>query len=88
MVDDAQVAVWRKYRRQSIQALPVAVGFLAAICIILFVVNLFVSVPAWLAVVLVAVAAFSVLGDAINIIYLAHRLRRAGKKEGSIHGLQ
>jgi uncharacterized membrane protein len=82
MVDDEQIAAWRKYRRQSIQALPVAVGFLAAICIILFVVNLFVSVPTGLAAVLVGVATFSVLGDALNIVYLGHKLRRAAREEG------
>jgi hypothetical protein len=83
MADDKQISDWRKHWRQSIQALPVAVGCLAALCGILFVVNLFVSVPMWLATLLVGIAAFSVVGDAINIVYLGRKLQRAKRDEGA-----
>ncbi len=81
MVDDKQVNEWRRYRRQSIRALPVVIGLLVALCVILFVVNLYLPVPTWLAAVLVGIVMFSVLGDAINIVYLGRKLRRAGRDE-------
>jgi uncharacterized membrane protein SirB2 len=83
MADDKQISEWRKYRRQSIQALPVVVGCLAVLCGILLVVNLFVSVPMWLATLLVGMAAFSVVGETINIIYLGRKLQRAKRDEGA-----
>ena len=80
MVDEEQIKEWRKYRRRSVDALPVALGVLVALCVILFIVDRFVAVPTWLVVMLVGTAAFSVAGDAINIAYLGSKLRQANKR--------
>lgn len=76
MAYEMKINELRKYRRLSLRALPVAIGFLAALCVTLFVVNLFVPVPTGIASVLVGIAVFSVLGDIVNIMYISWKLRQ------------
>ena len=78
MTDEKKFNELRKYRRQSICALPVAIAILAALCVILYVVNLFVPVATWITIVFVGIAAFSVLGDIVNIAYISWKLYSAG----------
>ena len=77
MSDDKTIQEWRKYRRQSIQALPWCFASLVLVSGVLFVINLFIPVPLWLTSILIGVSAFSVVGDATNIIYLNQKLRKA-----------
>ena len=83
MVDEKEIKKWRKYRRQSVQSLPYAVAILLFLCVALFVANLIVRVPAWLATILIGVSAFSVIGDTINILHLGRKLRAAETRDGS-----
>jgi hypothetical protein len=76
MADDNQVKQLRKYRRQSIRALPVAVGFLMIICVGLLIVSRFITVPNWLAILLVSVSGLTVVGDTVNIVYIGRKLRK------------
>lgn len=62
MKNETAIKQWRKYRRQSISALPVLAGMLLVICGVLFVLSRFVSIPFWVTVVLVGVSAFTVIG--------------------------
>jgi uncharacterized membrane protein len=83
MSDEKQIKEWRKHRRQSLAMLPVAIGLLVAVCVVLFIVGRFVDVPTWLAALLIGMAAFTVLGDAINVVYLGCKLRRAERAGSS-----
>jgi hypothetical protein len=73
------VAEWRKRRRQSVRALPVVVALLAAACVLLLLANLVVSVPTWLAAIIIGVSVFTVVGDVINILYFGYKLRQAAE---------
>jgi hypothetical protein len=63
------------HRKLSLQALPVALGFLLAMMAISAVFGR--VMPTSLSWVLIGVAAATVMGDIINILYLSHRLHRA-----------
>jgi glycopeptide antibiotics resistance protein len=75
-IDDKQVAKWREHYRQSIRVLPVVLCFAIALCLGLLVVNLIVALPTWLDAIVAGVAAFSVIGEAINVVYLGRKLDR------------
>lgn len=77
MSDEKQIKEWRKHRRQSVAMLPVAISLLIVVCVVLLIVGRFVDVPTWLAGLLIGLSVFTVLGDAINIVYLGRKLRRA-----------
>ena len=79
MVDQEQVKEWQKFRRQSLQALPIELGLFLIFCGVLFLASRFISVPTLLVWLLIGLAGFSVLGDAINVVYLGYKLRRAKK---------
>ena len=81
MIDPKQIAEWRKHHRQSLRALPIVLGLFVALCLGLFVMNLLVPVPTWLTAVVVGIGAFSVIGDAINIVYLGRKLKQAARDE-------
>jgi hypothetical protein len=74
-MDEKTIKDWRKCRRISLLRLPIEAGLLVALCLVIYVVKLFIYVPVWLAAVLIGMAAFSVAGDAINVIYLGWKLR-------------
>ena len=76
MTDEKTIAEWRKYRRHSLRVLPVEIGLLVAACVILFVLNLWVDVPPWITIIVVAMSAFTVIGDIVNIAYLSWKLSR------------
>jgi hypothetical protein len=75
MPDPSDIKTLQKYRRQSIQALPIAIAMLVLVAVTLAIVNHFWSVSTWLIVLLVGISAFPVLGDLVNILYLARKLR-------------
>ena len=75
MLDPQQINQLRKHRRASIRALPVEIGLLAAVCVIFFLVNVFVAVPTWLTATVVGLSAFTVFGDLVNIAYISWKLR-------------
>ena len=75
MSNERQIKQWHKYRRQSIVALPVAVGLLFLVSGALFLTTRFLYVPQWLQLVPVGALVFAAIGDAINIVYLGWRLR-------------
>ena len=77
MPDDDQINDWRKQRRQSLCFLPLNAGALVALCALLALLTRWWPVPFWLACVLIGGLAFVVIGDAINVIVLGRRLRRA-----------
>ncbi len=81
MVDSRAIHEWRRNRKRSIQALPVEVGGLIALCIILYLLNLFLAVPILLTAIMIGIAALMVVGDLFNIVYLGRKLRRATPPE-------
>jgi membrane-bound metal-dependent hydrolase YbcI (DUF457 family) len=74
-LDEKEIKDLRKYLRQSKRALPVYSAILFVICAVLFVLTRFISVPLPITGLLIGVALFSVLGDAINIAYIKWKLR-------------
>jgi hypothetical protein len=74
-MDEKTIEEWRKCRRISLRRLPIEAGLFVALCLVLYAVNLIVHVPVWLATVLIGMAAFSVIGDATNAVYLGWKLR-------------
>src|SRR5262249_42657320 len=83
LVDEKQVAEWRKHYRRSIRAPPLVHSFSIAVCLGLFCVNLIVSIPTWLGAIVTGIAALSTLGEAINVIYLRRKLDRLKQNESS-----
>ena len=75
MTEESQIRAWRKHRRQSLCALPVAVVLLGAMVAGSLIFDR--VLPAWLTWILTGGAAFAVLGDTINILFLNRKLRRA-----------
>jgi hypothetical protein len=80
MATEAQLKEWRKYYRQSVLALPVVIGFAAVLCAVLWGLSCCLTIPIWLTSTLVGIAIFSVLADAINILYLRAKLRAVARK--------
>jgi hypothetical protein len=66
----------RKARRHSARAIPVYAVLLTALSVLLWLAWRFFSVPTWLAVVVLGLTAFTLLGDIINVSYCDWRLRR------------
>ncbi|HEX8522445.1 MAG TPA: hypothetical protein VF669_09325 [Tepidisphaeraceae bacterium] len=82
MATEAQLKQWRKYHRQSVQALPVAIGCTVVLCAVLWGLSFWLTIPIWLTSILVGVSVFSVVMDAINIVYLRGKLGAAARSEG------
>lgn len=68
----------RKRRRQSAQAIPVYTGMLIVLAVLLWLVGWFITVPFWLAAIVLGMTAFTLVGDIINVVYCDWRLRRRG----------
>jgi hypothetical protein len=83
MAEEKEIKEWQKYRRQSIQALPWTVAFSLVLALVFFLVNLVVPIPFWLIVLVFGIQGFVIVGDVVNIIYLGHKLRRAGREPNS-----
>jgi fatty acid desaturase len=77
VVDDRQVAQWRRDLRSSIRALPVVLALFAVVVLGLYGLSFWIAIPIWLTIVLLGAAAFAIVGDGINILVLTLRLRRA-----------
>ena len=77
MADAAQIAKWQKYRRQSLNALPGHAGFLAAVVLALLGLHWWLGLPLWVWLVTLAFGAWGLVGDCINIVYLARRVAAA-----------
>jgi hypothetical protein len=78
---DRQIEQWRQQQRRSQRALPVEVGILLLVAVpfltFMWAVE---ALPPWPFFIVVGCAAFAVLGDAINILYLRGKLRRAERR--------
>jgi hypothetical protein len=79
MATEAQINEWRKYHRQSVKALPYAVGFTVVLRGVLSGLSFWLPIPNWLTWILVGSCVLSVLTDAINIVYLREKLRAAAR---------
>ena len=77
MIDDAQIKRWKKYRRQSVQHLRVTPFLMIGLLILLGVMRLFLPLPAWTMVIVLAVLSLTILGDCINVARINHKLRKA-----------
>jgi hypothetical protein len=62
-----------KNLKRSRRALPVGVAFAALVGLLLWLANRYWELPAWIAWLVFAFAAFTAVGDAINILYLTRR---------------
>ena len=78
MIDDAQIKQWKKYRRQSVQHLGVTPFLVIGLVILLGLIQLFVPLPAWVMVIVLAVPSLTILGDCINVAWINHKFRKAG----------
>jgi hypothetical protein len=86
--DDLKTA--EKNLKRSRRALPVGVVFAALVGLLLWLANRYWGLPAWIAWLVFAFAAFTAVGDAINILYLTRRLagrsRRGSGSCGAVDG--
>jgi hypothetical protein len=81
MADLTQLAEWRKYRRQSLHALPGHAVFLSALVLVLLALEWWFGLPLWVWLLALGSGAWGLVGDCINIIYL-NRCITAGERDG------
>jgi hypothetical protein len=81
MTTEAQLKEWQKFYRQSVQALPVAIGFIVVVCGVLWGLSFWFRIPTWLTWIVVGASVFPVLMDAINILYLRGKFRAAARSD-------
>lgn len=74
-MDEKTIKDWRKCRRVSLRRLPIEAGLFVGLCLAIYGIKQLIQVPVWLAAVLIGMAAFSVAGEAINVVYLGWKLR-------------
>jgi hypothetical protein len=84
MTTEAQLKEWRKYYRQSVRTLPVVFGLTVALCAVLWGLSFWLTIPIWLTSILVGVSVFSIVMEAINILYLRRKLRAAARSGQSL----
>jgi len=76
-----QLDDWRKYRRQSLWAIPVEVG-IAVICgLSLWAIAASFEASMWIVTVIVAPFAWGLIGETINVLYLTARIAFAGNEK-------
>ena len=74
---------WESAVRQSIQALPVALGFTALVGAMAWGLHKWTPLPIWLLSIPVFFGAFGVIGDAINVLVGRYKLQRFRKQRAS-----
>lgn len=67
---------FEKNRRQSASAILIHIGLLAASALVLWLLGRLVSIPAWFTIIVLGTTALTLVGDLINIIFCAWKLRR------------
>lgn len=77
---DSKVKELEKAKRRSRAAIPVyACIFLLAACV-LWLLNKFVTIPTWLAAIVLGLTGFTFVGDVINYLYCDRALKALGRK--------
>jgi hypothetical protein len=74
-MDGKTVKEWHRHRRQSLRRLPIQAGLIVVLCLFFYGLSRFVAVPSLLVAVFLGLAAFTFIGDAVNVVYLGRKLR-------------
>ena len=82
MIADKKMKELEKARRQSGRAIPVYGCVFLLTASLIWLLNKFVNIPTWLAVIVIGLTAFTFVGDIINYLYCGHRLKALRHEQG------
>jgi hypothetical protein len=80
MDNEKEIKELEKTRWRSRKAIPIESGTLVATSLIFWIIAKFVSIPIWVAVVVLGLLALTLFGDIANFIYCNRKLNTLGKK--------
>lgn len=75
MSNGEEIRTLEKHWRQSRRAIPVYAGMLVGAAGILWLLTRFISIPGWIIILFLGLTALTLIGDMINCLHCARRLK-------------